>query len=148
MAAIPVTIVGTMTYAGLEIGGGPIVGPPGGSPGYPAHPIAPGGPPPGIWPGPGYPAHPIAPGGPPPGIWGPPGPWPTPPIFIPPGGGGGSPPLGIWGPTDPRPTPPIYITVGDGENQKKYEMKAVYHPTAGWITVWVPAEDTTAPTPS
>jgi hypothetical protein len=37
-------------------------------PGFPTHPIAPGGPPPGIWGGapiPGYPAHPIAPGGPP-----------------------------------------------------------------------------------
>jgi hypothetical protein len=43
-----------------------------------------------------------------PGIWGPPGPWPTPPIAMPPGGSAGQPP-GIWGPTDPRPTPPIYI---------------------------------------
>lgn len=43
---------------------------------------------PGIWPGPGplpYPEHPIAPGGPPPGIWGgAPVPVPTPPIHIPP----------------------------------------------------------------
>ena len=39
--------------------------------GYPSHPIAPGGPPPGIWPGPGVPTHPIA--GPPPGIWPSPG---------------------------------------------------------------------------
>lgn len=82
-------------------------GPPPGiwpSPGHPAHPIAPGGPPPGIWPSPGYPAHPIAPGGPPPGIWGPTDPRP----------GWGLPegpqqPPGIWGPTDPRPTPPIVI---------------------------------------
>jgi hypothetical protein len=63
--------------------------------------------PPGIWPGPGYPAHPIAPGGPPPGIWPPPG--------GPPGIGGGpiippSPPLGTWGGDAPWPgyaTPPI-----------------------------------------
>lgn len=70
MASIPVTIVGVLTYTGLEVGGGPIIGGPGGpggigppsiwpSPGYPAHPIAPGGPPPSIWPDPGYPAHPI-----------------------------------------------------------------------------------------
>jgi hypothetical protein len=47
MAAIPVTIIGTMTYTDVGVGGGPM----------------PGGPPPVIWPGPGYPAHPIAPGG-------------------------------------------------------------------------------------
>ena len=63
------------------------------SPGVPTFPIAPGGPPPVIWPGPGFPAHPIAP--PPPGIWGGrppyvdiggPGPQPGPshPIVIPP----------------------------------------------------------------
>jgi hypothetical protein len=91
----------------------------GGEPGYPAHPIAPGGPPPGIWPGPGYPAHPIAPGGPPPGIWPGPGypahpiapggppPWvshPIPPTVWPnpPGQGPGNPP-GFWGGT-----PPLY----------------------------------------
>lgn len=71
-------------------------GPPPGiwpSPGHPAHPIAPGGPPPEIWPGPGRPEHPIAPGGPPPGIWPSPG-FPAHPIA--PGG----PPPGIW------PTPP------------------------------------------
>lgn len=69
---------------------------------------------------------------------------------MPPGGGGGGdqPPLVIWGPNDPRPTPPIYITVGEGERQKKFELKAVYHPTLGWIGVWVPAEGTSSPTPS
>ena len=78
--------------------------------GQPTHPIAPGGPPPGIWgptdprpgyglpgggggggdvgiwPSPGHPAHPIAPGGRPrpPGIWGGAGEgFPTPPIHIP-----------------------------------------------------------------
>jgi hypothetical protein len=35
----------------------------------PTHPIA--GAPPSVWPSPGYPAHPIAPGGAPPEIWGP-----------------------------------------------------------------------------
>ena len=59
---------------------------------------------------------------PPPHIWGPTDPRPTPPIYIPPGGGGlphpehpivipnppTEPPLVIWGPTDPRPTPPIH----------------------------------------
>jgi hypothetical protein len=32
-------------------------------PGFPTAPIAPGGPPPSVWPSPGYPSHPIAPGG-------------------------------------------------------------------------------------
>jgi hypothetical protein len=86
---------------------------------FPTHPIAPGGPPPGIWPGPGvptppiyyppppgiwpepgFPTHPIAPGGPPPGIWPSPG-FPTHPIA--PGG----PPPGVW-PGPGVPTPPIY----------------------------------------
>ena len=64
MAAIPVTIVGMMSYSGLDVGGGPMPGGP-----FPSHPIAPGGPPPGYWGGvaPPLPTHPIAPGGPPPG---------------------------------------------------------------------------------
>jgi hypothetical protein len=65
-------------------GGAPLPQPPGiwPGPGYPSHPIAPGGQPPGIWPGPGYPSHPIAPGGQPPGIW--PGPGqPSHPIVLP-----------------------------------------------------------------
>jgi hypothetical protein len=83
--------------------------------GEPSHPIAPGGPPPGIWPDPGRPTHPIAPGGRPPGIWGgappyvdiglpgqPPGIWGGRPPWVdntlP--GGGGSPP-GIWGGAPP-----------------------------------------------
>jgi hypothetical protein len=112
MAAIPVTIVGMMSYSGLEVGGGPLPGGPDQPPVYPAHPIAPGGPPPTVMPpiyyppvypahpiaGPPewghHPAHPIAPGGPPPTVMppiyyppvisGPPGPWPTPPIALPP----------------------------------------------------------------
>jgi hypothetical protein len=111
----------------MPVSGGP-VDPGFGVPGWPSHPIAPGGPPPGIWPSPGHPAHPIAPGGQPPGIWGgappwvdttPPGPQPSPgwppvampPIYYPPGGG--SPP-GIWGPTDPRPTHPIVLPIPPG----------------------------------
>jgi len=92
----------------LQTGGAPTHpiapgGPPPGiwpSPGYPAHPIAPGGPPPEVWPGPGAPTHPIAPGGPPPGIWPSPG-LPTHPIA--PGGGPSQ------GPGFP--TPPIYIPI-------------------------------------
>src|SRR5262252_3449856 len=100
MAAIPVSFTGVMWYPDLTVGGGPM----------------PGGPPLGTWGGvaPPLPTHPIAPGGPPLGIWGPPGPWPTPPIHIPPSGGPpGVPthpiynPPGIWGPPGPWPTPPI-----------------------------------------
>lgn len=58
---------------------------------------------------PGWPAHPIAPGGQPPGIWGgAPIPWPTPPIYYPPVN-----PPGIWGGGNvPMPTPPIYLPPG------------------------------------
>jgi hypothetical protein len=89
----------------LSGGGGP-VDPGFGVPGWPAHPIAPGGRPPGIW------------GGAPPWIDNTlPGPqpipgWPPvvmPPIYYPPGGGGG-PPLGTWGGDSPWPgyaRPPI-----------------------------------------
>jgi hypothetical protein len=109
---------GFLAYIVPVTGGGP-VDPGFGVPGWPAHPIAPGGKPPGtwggdapwpgyatppiapggkppsIWPSPGHPAHPIAPGGQPPGIWG--GgnePFPTPPIVLPPGTE--QPPPGIW----------------------------------------------------
>jgi hypothetical protein len=71
MASIPVTIIGTMTYSDVGVGGGPMPGGP-----APSHPIAPGGPPPGIW------------GGRPPAYVdiGPPAPQPGPshPIVIPP----------------------------------------------------------------
>jgi hypothetical protein len=91
------------------------------SSGSPEHPIAPGGPPPGIWPGGGHPSHPIAPGGPPPGIW--PGPG-RPDQGLP-----GSPP-GIWGgaPTYPdqglpgggQPAPlPAYTEAQIGEHPDK-----------------------------
>jgi hypothetical protein len=73
----------------------PLVWPP-----LPTHPIAPGGPPPGVWPSPGHPAHPIAPGGQPPSVWPSPG-HPAHPIA--PGGGPSQ------GPGFP--THPIYIPV-------------------------------------
>jgi hypothetical protein len=80
------------------------------SPGHPAHPIAPGGPPPGYWGGvaPPLPTHPIAPGGPPPGYWGGVAP-PHPSHPIAPGGQ----PPGIWGGGNvPMPTPPIHLPPG------------------------------------
>jgi hypothetical protein len=94
MASIPVTIQGVMTYSDVGVGGGPMPGGP-----EATHPIAPGGPPPQVWPGPGQPAHPIVipPDAIAPGI-------PTHPIVIP------QPPLGIWGGGNvPMPTPPIYL---------------------------------------
>jgi hypothetical protein len=82
----------------------PIYYPPGVNvPVFPTHPIAPGGPPPGIWPSPGHPAHPIAPGGAPPEVWPSPG-HPSHPIAP-----GGAPPE-IWGPIL-TPEHPIYIPI-------------------------------------
>jgi hypothetical protein len=135
-----------------------------GPPGYPAHPIAPGGPPPGIWggappypdqglppsgvgvwPSPGRPAHPIAPGGPPPGIWGgaPPypdigGPAPQPPTQPP------------WWPGYPaHPIPPIVshpIPPPEGlpEYEPKIEWQTAWSPSTGWVVVGVP----TVPVPT
>src|SRR4029453_237287 len=111
------------------------------SPGYPAHPIAPGGPPPGIWPSPGHPAHPIAPGGAPPGIWPSPG-IPTHPIYIPPI------PPEIWPspgvPTHPIapggspgvPTHPIYFppVEGGGEGDVPPPQWA-WSPVYGWVVI-------------
>jgi hypothetical protein len=84
-----VFISGVIDATPMEAGGQPpsIWPGPGGpsqGPGFPTHPIAPGGggQPPGIWPSPGHPSHPIAPGGQPPGIWPSPG-VPTHPIYIP-----------------------------------------------------------------
>jgi hypothetical protein len=87
------------------------------SPGYPSHPIAPGGPPPVAgWTPPGYqPSHPIAPGGQPPYPSTGPG-FPTNPIVIPPDSMGPGvpehpiviPPDGIW-PSPGYPSHPIVI---------------------------------------
>jgi hypothetical protein len=125
----------------FPMGGNLPVDPGFGQPGWPSHPIAPGGPPPGIWPspgvpthpiyyppgpsqGPGFPTHPIAPGGPPPGVWPGPG-YPSHPIA--PGGG---PSQGPGFPTQPiylpsLPPPP------DGAH--------VEHPIAGgWSLQFIP----------
>jgi hypothetical protein len=100
----------------LPVGGGGPVDPGFGVPGWPSHPISPGGPPP-------YPSHPIpptvwpnppgggggGPGGPPLGTWGGDAPWPgyaTPPIAP-----GGQPP-GIWGGR-----PPNYVDIGGPGHQ-------------------------------
>jgi hypothetical protein len=122
------------------------------STGEPTHPIAPGGPPPQIWPspgvpihpiynppypsqGPGFPTHPIAPGGQPPGIW------------------GGAPPyvdIGFPGP-QPRPEHPIVLppglppTLPDPDN-RPIEWKVVWSPASGWVVVGLPTGPT--PTPS
>ena len=119
-----VVIVGEIYNADLSIGGGPVM-----PPVFPAHPIAPGGPPPVAgWTPPGYhPAHPIAPGGPPPTVM-PPiyyPPYPAHPIVLPPDGGGGAPPEG----------PPD--TGGGG--------RWAYSPIYGWV--WLPAGGGDKPNP-
>jgi hypothetical protein len=93
--------------------------------GAPTHPIAPGGPPPSVWPDPGHPAHPIvippdaiSPGVPshpiylPPVVW-PPGGHPAHPIVIPPGSlGPGKPSHPIVLPPPAHPSHPIVIPPG------------------------------------
>ena len=134
----------------LGIWGGPWQPPyPSQGPGFPTHPIAPGGPPLGTWGGGNvpYPTPPIAPGGPPLGTWGGAGqPFPTPPIFMP------GPPLGTWGGGNvPMPTPPIVIPpdlppeMPDPDN-RPIEWKTAWTPQTGWIVVGVPQGP--APTPS
>jgi hypothetical protein len=143
MAAIPVMFIGLMSYSDLGVGGGPMPGGPplgiwGGAPAWPAHPIAPGGSPPGIWPSPGYPAHPIAPGGPPPGIWPSPG-HPAHPIA--PGG----PPPGIW-PSPGHPEHPIYFPPSQPPGQPPSdEGKWAWSPIYGWV--WVPSGSGDKPHP-
>jgi hypothetical protein len=120
MAAIPVTITGTMTYTGLEIGGGPM----------------PGGPPLGIWGGGNVPF-------PTPPIYFPPSPGgePSHPIVIPP-----APPLGIWGGGNvPYPTPPIYIPPAPTEPPSGSDGRWGYVPGVGWV--WVPAGSGDKPHP-
>jgi hypothetical protein len=122
MASIPVTIQGVLSYSALEVGGGPMPGGP-----FPSHPIAPGGPPPEIWPSPGHPAHPIAPGGPPPGIWPSPG-VPTHPIAP-----GGQPPS-IW-PSPGTPTHPIQLPQEAPPTEPPTEGSGgswSYNPAIGW----------------
>lgn len=75
----------------------------------------------------GGPIIPQPPVGQPPGIWGPPGPWPTPPIALPPGVGSGNPP-GIWGPPGPWPTPPINLPPGSNN------PPGIWGPPGPWPT--------------
>jgi hypothetical protein len=151
-----VCIVGDMYYTDLSIGGGPIIPPGGGggAPGYPAHP----------WVPPWGPAHPIAPGGQPPGFWGgvappwvdttPPGPQPGPSHpWIPPRPGQGQPP-GIWGgANEPFPTPPIFIPpnappVDPPTDESKVVWKSGWTADKGWITVGIFQPEAPIPTPS
>lgn len=129
---------------------------------HPEHPIAPGGPPPSIWPSPGHPAHPIVipepPGGGPPVVI-----WPSPghpahpiviplppidahpehPIVIPPPPEEGKPP-GIWGPLPGFPTPPIVIPPWDGR-ERLIEWSVLWTPASGWIVVGTPTVPHPAP---
>jgi hypothetical protein len=125
-------------------------------PGFPTHPIAPGGSPPGIWgggnmpypdqglPGPQpHPGHPISPGGQPPHPSQGPG-FPTHPISP-----GGQPP-GFWGGT-----PPIYIDIGPPgeqpqppEDESKIEWHTGWSSEKGWVTVGIVTPEQPVPTPS
>jgi hypothetical protein len=127
-------------------GGGP-VDPGFGVPGWPAHPIAPGGRPPYPSQGPGFPTHPIAPGGSPPGIWGGANEgFPTHPIAP-----GGQPPYPSQGPGFP--THPIYIPpnqppVDPPEDQSRIEWKSGWTADQGWVTVGIVTPEAPIPTPS
>jgi len=95
--------------------------------GTPEHPIAPV--PPGIWPLPGYPSHPIAPGGTPPGIW--PGPGqPSHPIELPPGSVGGTPehPIYYPPPYPLRPSHPIVLPPGSISGTPEHPIYNPPHP--------------------
>lgn len=136
MAAVPVTIIGTLTdsdgtknvtLAGMAalsdvgVGGGPIMPgqPPSIWPGVPTHPIAPGGEPPSIWPSPGHPAHPIVI---PPSIW-------------------PNPPEG----QAPHPEHPIVIPHPPVIQGPDLQVKVVWTPENQWQVVLVPAGTTPAP---
>jgi hypothetical protein len=165
MAGVQVTFVGEMYYTGLGVGGGPMPGGP-----TPMPPIYyPPAQPPVIWPSPGHPAHPIAPGGSPPGIWGgaplpvptppiyyppvqPPVIWPSPghpahPIVLPPG----QPPT-IWPspgvPSHPIVLPPVDIPPPEGE-EAKWQVQTYWTPQSGWGVAIVPGPGNVGvPTPS
>lgn len=122
-----VVIVGTAyspSEAPPEVGGGPIL------------------PPPGIWPSPGHPAHPIAPGTPP-GIWGGAPPLVTPPIWLP--GHPSTGPIYPVGPVDPgygigigHPAHPIYpvIPVDPDYDIPTFPPK----PPGVWLPIYYPPE--------
>lgn len=147
MAAIPVNIQGTLTYADTGIGGGPMPG-------------GPGGPPLGIWGGTppayvdiGFPG-PQPPGTPPLEIWGPIG------DYIDAGFPGPQPPAG----KPPRPTHPIYYPPviwpppgplvgiehpiapgGEPPTTPKVEWKTAWSPSTGWVVVGVPTGEHVTP---
>lgn len=104
-----VVLIGEATLTGLGVGGGPM--PPGQGGGG---------------------------GDKPPGIWGPPGPWPTPPIHLPPGQGGGQPPggggqpPGIWPGPGPLPHPEHPIVLPP--DQVPPEQKPPQVPPPGTVT--------------
>lgn len=120
MAAIPVTIIGTLTgkdgsenvtlvgvasLSDVGVGGGPIMPPSGG--------------PPSIWPSPGHPAHPIVI---PPEIW------PKPPD-----------------PDAPRPEHPIVIPHPPEIQGPDLEVKTIWTPGQGWQVVLVPTGEHVTP---
>jgi hypothetical protein len=148
-----VTIVGEMYYSELSVGGGPIYPPPGSPPGIwpsPGHPdqgLPPSGV--GVWPSPGRPSHPIAPGGAPPSIWPSPG---RPDQGLPPSGVGVWPSPGHPAQGGPFPTNPIYIPPGlppvDPPPADKVEWHSAWSVETGWVTVGVVTPTGEVPTPS
>jgi hypothetical protein len=118
----PAVITGTASYTGLGVGGGPIP------------------------PSPGYPAHPIVIPQPPPEISGPPGPWPTPPIYLPPSPGEPDPPR----PAHPIVLPPEVIPPPDGGGeQDKWLVQTYWTPETGWGVAIIPGPGHPGvPTPS
>jgi len=125
MAAVPVTFQGVLFFSDVGVGGGPMPGGP-----YPAHPIAPGGPPLGFWGGTAPPYVDIGLPGQQPGIW----PSPGHPSQVP----------GF--PTNPIVLPPdLPPTMPDPDN-RPIEWKTGWTPTTGWVVVGVPSGP--APTPS
>lgn len=133
-------------WGGGGVGPYPDQGLPGPQPGggQPSHPIYN---PPYPSQGPGFPTHPIAPGGSPPGTWGGSGqPFPTNPIVLPPIEPGG-PPVVIWGPINTpdqslpgpggRPShpiinPPLPPPPEEGGKPPPDEGGWGYHPEYGW----------------
>jgi hypothetical protein len=124
-------------------------------PGFPTHPISPGGQPPSIWggappyvdiggpgqqPGGPHPSHPIAPGG-----------RPSHPIAPGGSGGEGGQPPGTWGGT-----PPIYIDIGPPgqqppqppEDESKIQWHTGWSSDQGWIVVGIVTPEGPVPTPS
>jgi hypothetical protein len=153
MASIPVTIQGVLFYTGLEVGGGPMPGGPGGQPGgglgiWGGAPIGPN--PPGVWPGPGQPpgiwgGAPIGPNPPrpdqglpgqPPSIWPSPG-YPSHP-WIPPGG------PGIWPSPPEGQGPGIWPGPGFG-NQPSHPISPGGQPGKPSFPIWGPPGVTLPP---